>query len=96
MKIPRPVDAVPVGNKWVFTKKFGANGELLKYKGRLVAKGCTQRPGYDYVETFLPVVRLETLQVLLAITVVKNLKMKQMDVVGAYLNGTLKETIHMH
>lgn len=34
--------------KWVFTKKKGPNGELLKYKARLVAKGYTQKYGIDY------------------------------------------------
>jgi len=29
----------PVGNKWVFKKKFSAEGKVKKYKAHLVAKG---------------------------------------------------------
>jgi hypothetical protein len=69
---------------------------LLKYKGRLVAKGCVQRPGHDYSETFSPVVRLETLRIMLAMSVTDDLAIRQMDIKGAYLNSTLKETVYMH
>jgi hypothetical protein len=52
---------MPISNKWVFTKKYNKTGDLLKYKGRLVVKGYVQHAGHDYVETFSPVVQLETL-----------------------------------
>ncbi len=43
--VDKPVGAVPIANKWVFTKKRNKEGILTKYKARLVAKGCAQRPG---------------------------------------------------
>ena len=95
MLVSTPKDAVPLNNKWVFAKKYGKGGELLKYKGRLVVKGYAQRPGFDYVETFSPVVRMETLQAILALSALKRLEIGQLDVKGAYLNGTLKERVHM-
>jgi transposase InsO family protein len=90
-----PADAIPINNKWVFTKKFNKDGDLLKYKGRLVVKGCVQQPGQDYTETFSPVIRLETLRAILALAVQKDLHICQLDVKGAYLNGTLKEMVYM-
>ena len=60
-----------------------------------MAKGCMQRPRYNYMEKFLPVVRMDTLHPILALVPMQNLKVQQMDVKGAYLNGTLHETIYM-
>ena len=93
--VQKPPDAVPIANKWVFVKKRDIAGKVIRYKARLVAKGCAQRPGYDYMETFSPVVRMDTLRAVLALISENGLKMQQMDVKGAYLNGTLQETIYM-
>ena len=79
----------------MFIKKYNKNSDLLKYKGRLVAKGCSQRPGHDYQETYSPVVRMETLHMILVIAVIKSDSILQMDVKRAYLNGTLKEKVYM-
>ena len=86
---------MPIVNKWVFMKKRNKQGQLTKYKARLVAKGYMQRPRYDYVETHSPIVWLETVHLILAITVIKGLVIQQMDIKGAYLNGILEEKIYM-
>ncbi|KAL1937083.1 hypothetical protein VTO73DRAFT_15123 [Trametes versicolor] len=52
-------------------------------------------PGVDYVETFAPVVRLETLRTLLAIGAALDLDICVIDIVSAYLNGELQEEIYM-
>ena len=93
--VEKPMDAVPISNKWVLTKKRDKKGNVVKYKARLVARGFTQRPGLDYDETFLPVVRFETIRALLAMVSCKKLKVRQLDVKGAYLNGILTQPIYM-
>jgi len=60
-----------------------------------VAKGCAQRLGYDYVETHSPVVHMETICAILAITPMRKLFIQQLDVKGAYLNRKLKEHMYM-
>ena len=65
--VDKPVDTVPISNKWVFIKKYSKLRELLKHKARLVAKGCLQQPGHDYAETFSLVVCLETIRAILAL-----------------------------
>ena len=60
-----------------------------------MARGFSQQYGIDYEETFAPVVRMESLRVLLAIAAVEDLEIHQMDVVTAYLAGELEEEIYM-
>jgi hypothetical protein len=56
-----------IGNAWVLTLKRNADGTPAHYKGRLVAQGFSQRPGIDFDETFAPVVRLDSICLLLSI-----------------------------
>jgi hypothetical protein len=57
-----------IGSKWVFKVKRNADGSIERYKGRVVAKGYNQRPGFDYIEIFAPTVRMPTIRVVLAIS----------------------------
>ncbi|KAL0416569.1 UNVERIFIED_CONTAM: Retrovirus-related Pol polyprotein from transposon RE2 [Sesamum latifolium] len=61
-----PKGVRPVGCKWVYKRKLGANGEVTAFKARLVAKGYTQRPGVDFEETYSPVAMAKSIRILLA------------------------------
>ena len=50
-----PKGAKIVGCKWIYRTKLGSQGNIEKYKVRLVAKGYMQREGIDYNKTFSPV-----------------------------------------
>jgi hypothetical protein len=56
-----------IGLKWVFKLKHDEHGEIVKHKVRLVAKGYVQRQGVDFEEVFAPVVRMESVRVVLAV-----------------------------
>lgn len=43
-----------LGTTWVYKKKTGATGELIKHKARLCAQGFSQIEGIDYSETYAP------------------------------------------
>jgi len=94
--VPKPPNAIPIANKWVFIKKHNNNGEEIQKRAQLVVKGCMQCPRYDYLETYSPVVKMDTLCMILALVPLKNLQLQQIDVKGAYLNGILQETIHIY
>jgi len=49
----------------------------------------------DYDETFYPVVRQESLRTLIAMSLQGGLKLHQVDVNTAFLNGTLEEEVYM-
>ena len=85
----------PVGCKWIFKTKCTSEGKIERYKARLVAKGYTQKPGEDYDQTFSPVARYSSIRALLAFAVQNNMIIHQMDVVTAFLNGTLDEEIYL-
>ena len=90
-----PKDVNPVGYKWVFAIKRNEKNEIVRYKARLVAQGFTQIPGVDYEETYSPVVDAITLRFLISLTINENLQMRLMDVVTAYLYGSLDNDIYM-
>ena len=84
-----------VGSKWVYKVKTGVDGSVERYKARLVAQGYTQKLGTDYDETFCPVVRMESLRALIALSVQFGLQLHQVDVTTAFLNGELEEEVYM-
>ena len=60
-----------------------------------MAKGFTQMKGIDYEETFSLVVRFASIRLILAVVSHLDLKLYQMDVKTAFLNGELDEEIYM-
>lgn len=90
-----PSHKKPINCKWVFTVKVDAAGKVERYKARVVAKGCAQRPGVDYNETYAPVARITTVRVFLSLVNKYNLYVHQLDVTCAFLNGDLEEEIFM-
>ncbi|KAF8824317.1 hypothetical protein HHX47_DHR8000004 [Lentinula edodes] len=86
----RPADRKVIKNRWVFDIKSDG-----RKKARLVVKGFSQIEGLDYDQVFSPVVRFETVRLLLALTALNNWYLTGLDVRNAYLYGVLHETIYM-
>jgi hypothetical protein len=92
--VGRPKQNV-VGNKWVFCNKQEEFRVVTRNKARLVAKGYLQVKGLDFEEIFAPVVRLESIHILLAYATHHDFKLDQMDVKSAFLNGSIKEEVYV-
>lgn len=46
----------PINYRWVYKIKYRVNGEVERYKGRLVFKVYSQKAGIDYTETFYNII----------------------------------------
>ncbi|GJS22450.1 zinc finger, CCHC-type containing protein [Tanacetum coccineum] len=90
-----PPGCKPLGCKWIFKRKMEIDGTIDKFKARLVIQGFRQKEGIDYFDTYAPVARITTIRLLLALAVIHNLVIHQMDVKTTFLNGDLDEEVYM-
>ena len=93
--VQRPSTANLVGCRWVFKIKRDKDGNMHKFKARLVAQGFTQVYGIDYAETYAPVARYTSIRLIIALAAHYDWELHQMDVKTAYLNGELDVPIYM-
>ena len=84
-----------IKTKWVFKIKRDNNNQPERFKARLVAKGYDQEIGIDYYETFAPVIKQQSLRLLLAIAINENLIIHHVDISTAFLNGLLDEDVYI-
>ena len=61
----------------------------------MVSKGYSQVHGIDYNETFVPVAKMDSIRLALAIAASKQWEVHHMDVKCDFLNGDLTEEIYM-
>ena len=60
-----------------------------------MVQGYSQEEGIDYEETFAPVTRIEVIRILIAFAAHMKIKLYQMDIKSAFLNGYRKEEVHV-
>jgi hypothetical protein len=60
-----------------------------KLKARLVARG------FNYMETFSPIIKLATIHLVLSIAVSHSWDIHQINISNAFLHGTLDESTYM-
>jgi len=90
-----PAGQKPIRCKWVYKIKYNSDDNVDRYKARLVTKGYIQIEGVNYSENFSPTAKLTTLRCLLTIAATRNWFTHQLDVLNAFLHGTLHEIIYM-
>jgi hypothetical protein len=90
-----PKEKIPVGCRWFFTIKYKADGTIERCKARLVTKGYTQTYGIDYMETFAPVAKINTVCILLSLALNLDWPLHQFNVKNAFMHGNLQEEAYM-
>lgn len=75
--------------KWVFKLKKDENGEMIKYKARLVVKGFKQKKSIDFDEIFSPLFKMTFIRTILSLAAIRDLAVEQLDVKTAFLHGDL-------
>jgi len=90
-----PSGANLVGCKWVFKRKYNADGSFQRYKARLVAKGFHQREGEDFSDTFSPVIKPTTICIVLTIALSSKWPIHHIDINSAFLHGDLDSPVYM-
>ena len=94
------VGKVPKGfrilsTKFVFHLKKNIHLVITKFKSRFVARGCGQRKGFDYFETYSPVVNCDTVRFIFAWSLDHGYVIVHVDVKSAFIQSDLFEEIYI-
>lgn len=86
-----------IDGKWIFRCKYALDGNVDRYKARFVVRGFRQQPGVDYIEhkLFSPGVRVQIIRYLMALVAELDWELEHIDVVTAFLNSNLQETVYL-
>lgn len=90
-----PADRTAIDTKWVFALKLDKEGNVERFKARVVARGFKQIEGLDFTDTYSPVAAYSSIRTFLAIAANKDWEIQQIDAVTAFLNAPLEEEIYV-
>lgn len=91
--LPPGRKAIP--STYVFKEKTGPDGQTIKFKTRIVARGDFQKEGIDFGQVYAPVPRLDTVRAVFAYAASRGWDIDQLDFKSAFLNGDLEEEVYM-
>ena len=78
-----------VSARWVFAWKVDKDGNIVKPKARLVARGLSQVHTVGFLETFAPTPAASSVKLLVAIATKKDWELRQLDVKRAFIQADL-------
>lgn len=95
--VDRPCNAEVIPVHWILTNKFDKEGNIIKYKARLVAQGNRQLDKIDKKFTYAPVAAIPVFRALVALAAVEKLYIYHIDVDNAFLNSSIGEDeVYIH
>ena len=90
-----PIGTNIVSHRWVFRVKFDSEGEIEKFNARLVARGFSQQFGFDFTDTYSPVIRMSVVRFILIMAVLCGQNVFHSDVPQAYVRALIDTDIYM-
>ena len=78
-----------------FTVQHNRDESVERYKARIIAHRYSQIDGLNYKQTFAPVTRHDSLDLIIALATQLGLDTDQLDIKAAFLNGDLVVEIWM-
>ena len=94
------VDVIPDGvtvvrARWMFAWKVGKDGNIMKLKARLVARGFSQAHTVAFLETYAPTPAASSVELLVAIAVKNDWELRQLDVKQAFIQADFDFNVFM-
>lgn len=87
--LPHCTNILP--SKFVFKVKLKDNGDIEKFKSRLVAGGHRQKHGIDFNEVYSSTGKYKTMRIMMSLAAKFDYDLHQMDVPSAFVKGSLPE-----
>jgi hypothetical protein len=94
--VKRPADQKVLKTKWVYKVKRNLQGEIQRYKSRLVVQGYQQRFLVDFIDTFSSVLHRSSFRSFMSFAATKNLILRHIDIDTAFLNADMEENIDIY
>ncbi len=79
----------------MYKLKLASNKSVDHYKVRLVAKGFTEKERVDFKETFNPVVKFDSIKIVLSKAIGEDMNITQFDICTTFIYGEIEEEIYM-
>eukprot|EP00804_Cyclotella_cryptica_P023030 CCRYP_000303-RA/>CCRYP_000303-RA protein AED:0.39 eAED:-0.26 QI:0/-1/0/1/-1/0/1/0/408 len=86
-----PEGANVINSTWAFRIKRFPAGLIKKFKARFCVRGDQQVHGFDFFETYPPLVQWMTVRLMLFLEVLLGLKSKQGDITAAFVHADVEE-----
>ena len=93
--VKKPNHRKVTGLEWVYKNKVNFDGSINKQKARLFVKGYDKEASVDYTHMFAPIVRHDTIRILIALAAQRNWTIYWLDVKPIILNGVLENEIYV-
>lgn len=90
-----PLDECIVCYHQVYTVKYKPDELIDRYKARLIAKDFSQTNSIDYFETFSLAVHLNSIRILLSLTMNLDWPLFQLDIKNIFIYDDLQEKMYM-